>query len=219
MRCSGTIPEYLTWGSTLLKHEEQVYADVSVNFIESLLRLEPEPLEAKQIRALATRLLSGKEQITGASDCRALAPLLVLRFGDRRALPLLKRCFDGNNTGLSQAVLRSSAITYCSFGPTEVRDVRREASRRLLNHLADVVRLVERIKTFTSVPDRYKARLEVRYDSVAQTKYVDTRAVLTVRLLKLSGNHAVTGWIQQWAKNTSSQPISAYDRRFLKRLI
>jgi hypothetical protein len=56
----------------------------------------------------------------------------------------------------------------------------------LYRTIADMVRLVERIRKYIDVPVRYKARLKPRYDPLAGTQYVDMRALLTVRLLKLA---------------------------------
>jgi len=87
------------------------------------------------------------------------------------------------------------------------------------NHLADVVRLVERIRKYGDVPVRYKARLRPRYDSVARTQYVDMRALLTVRLLRLARAPRVTRWVSDWKTNVLTQPISAYDRWLVNRLL
>jgi hypothetical protein len=87
------------------------------------------------------------------------------------------------------------------------------------NHLADVVRLVERIRKYTDVPVRYKGRLRPRYDAVAGKQYVDMRALLTVRLLRLARGARVIKWVADWKTDILKQPISAYDRRLVSRLL
>ena len=163
--------------------------------------------------------MSGKSDIPGAGECKALAPLLILRFGDKRSLPPLKRCFDDEKSAVSAPLLRAAAVVYSSYGDTAFAEVRRSASRLLRNHLADVVRLVERIRKYPDVPIRYKARLRPRYDSVAGTQYVDMRALLTVRLLRLSRAPQVIRWVTEWKANVLLQRISAYDRRLVDRLL
>ncbi len=219
MRCSGTVLEYLKWASALMKEEEQVYPDVNLSLTEALLRLEANKFASSKIRSLATAFLSGKSAVSGAAECRTLAPLLVLRFGDRRSLPLLKRCFDDEKAAVSAPLLRAAAVVYSSYGDKEFGEVRRSASRLMRNHLADVVRLVERIRKYTDVPLRYKARLKPRYDPVAGTQYVDMRALLTVRLLKLSRAPRVTRWVSDWKANVLTQPVSVYDRWLVNRLL
>jgi hypothetical protein len=219
MRCSGTVSEYLIWTEQLMNSDEQIYPDINVTVMESFLRLEADQAQSRNVRRVAVGLLLGRIKIPGAPECKALAPLLILRFGDKRTLPLLKKCFDDDTSAVSAHLLRAAAVVYSSFGNTEFGAVRRSASRRLLNHLAEVVKLVERIRKYTEVPVRYKARLETRYDSVAQTKYVDMRALLTVRLLHLATKPKVTSWIAQWKTKTLSERISAYDRRLVERLI
>lgn len=219
MRCSGTALEYLRWTDSLMKHEEQIYPDVNVCMVESFLRLEPNEVASTRIRSLATQLLSGASRIVGASECRALAPLLVLRFADRRSLPLLKRCFDDEREIVSAALIRSAGIVYSSYGDAEFAAARRSAARSMRNHLAEVIRLVERIRAYPDVPMRYKARLETRYDSVAGTLYADMRALLTVRLLHLSKKREVLRWVSDWKTHLLGKPISAFDRRLIKKLL
>lgn len=219
MRCSGTVLEYLRWADMLMQEEEQIYPDVNVALMESLLRLEANRFEARQIRSRATAFLSGKSNIPGAAECKTVAPLLILRFGDKRSLPMLRRCFDEDKSVTSAPLLRAAAMVYSSYGDREFREVRRSASRLLRNHLADVVKLVERIRQYPEVPLRYKARLKPRYDSVARMQYVDMRALLTVRLLQLARAPRVITWVADWKTNVFSQSISAYDRRLIGRLL
>jgi len=219
MRCSGTVSEYLIWVNRVMLDQEQIYPDINVTLTESLMRLEADRLQSRKIQAIAVGFLKGKINVPGAAICKALAPLLILRFGDRRSLPLLKRGFDDDTTVVSANLLRSSAIVYASYGMTEFESVRKSASRRLLNHLADVVKLVERIRKFSDVPGRYKARLNLHYDSVSQMKYVDMRALTAARLLNLGTKPKVGKWVAQWKANTLKQSISAYDRRLVRRLI
>jgi hypothetical protein len=201
----------------LMQEEEQIYPDVNVTLTESLLRLEADRFASSKIRVLAAAFLSGKSNVPGAAECKALAPLLVLRFGDKRSLPMLKRCFDDDKSAAH--VLRAAAIVYSSYGDTEFGAVRKSASRLMRNHLAGVVRLVERIRKDTDVPVRYKARLRARYDSVAGTQYVDMRSLLMVRLLQLARAPRVIRWVAEWKTNVLSQPISAYDRWLIGRLL
>jgi hypothetical protein len=106
-----------------------------------------------------------------------------------------------------------------SYGKDELTAVRKAASRRLVNHLADVIRLIERIKKYDAVPNRYKARLDIRYDYVSKNQYVDMRAPLTVRLLGLARSKNVKAWVAQWKKLTLTKAISTYDRKMIGRLL
>jgi hypothetical protein len=219
MRCSGTASEFISWAETLMTNSEQVYSDISVTLLESLLRLEPDVAQTRRLRALAVEFLSGRRDIPGKSECRAIAPLLLLRFGDRRSLPLLRRCFDDDKAAAHPSLLRSAAITYASYGKDELTAVRKAASRRLVNHLADVVRLIERIKKVDAVPNRYKSRLNIRYDSVSKGHYMDMRALLTVRLLNMARSKNVTDWVDQWKTKTLAKSISTYDQKLIRRLL
>jgi hypothetical protein len=142
-----------------------------------------------------------------------------LRFGDGRSLPLLRRCFDNKGASFSPPLLRAATIVYSSYGDKEFGDVRKSASRLMRNHLADVVRLIERIRRFADAPVRYKARLDPRYDPVARTRYVDMRALLTVKLLRLARAPRAARWIIDWRTDLHRVPISPFDRRLVRRLL
>jgi hypothetical protein len=219
MRCSSTVDEYLDWAEAVMSKPEQIYPDVNVHIVESLLRVEADTVQARRVRQLAIALLTGKADIPVAGDCKAVAPLLILRFGDRRSLPLLIRCFGEEKRTQEPHVLRSAAIVYSSYGTSDLSYVRKAASRLLRNHLADVVRLLDRIRGYTDVPQRYRARVELRYDSVARAQYVDMRALLTVRLLQLSRAPKVTNWVSAWKRRALAELISQYDRELINRLI
>jgi hypothetical protein len=219
MRCSGTATEYLRWAEGLMQHEEQIYPDVNVALTDGLLRLEPNKYESGRIRSIASALLSGKLSAAVAPECRALAPLLVLRYSDKRSLPLLKRSFDGEKATPLGPLLRAAALVYSSYGDKEFSEVRRSASRLMRNPMADVVRLVERIRKYTDVPMRYKARLKPRYDPVAGTLFVDMRALLTMRLLGLAKAPHVITWVTDWKATILAQPVATYDRSLISRLL
>jgi hypothetical protein len=87
------------------------------------------------------------------------------------------------------------------------------------NELATVVKLIERIRKYDDVPVRYKARLKPRYDSVSGTKYVDLRALLTVRLLRLASSARVARWISTWKAGILAQSISPFDKRLVRKLL
>lgn len=217
VRCSGTVQEYLSWMDNLMNDPEQIYADVNVTLIENLLRLEPTAQESRIVRTLAVSLLSPKSVLPGAAGCRAIAPLLILRFGDRRQLPLLRRCFTDERA--TADLLRASAVVFASYGDAEFRQVKSEASILLNNHLAMIVKLVNRIRIQTDVPARYIARLDLRYDSVGRTSYVDMRALLTLRLLHQSHAPRVVQWVGNWKKRTLRKSISSFDRSLINKLI
>jgi len=97
--------------------------------------------------------------------------------------------------------------------------VRRSAASLLLNPLGLMVRLVLKIMRFTEVPDRYKVRLNARWDPVSNKYYLDMRMLLAARLLALNRKKAVKLWLKSWALKLRKEKMSAFDRRLLARLI
>jgi hypothetical protein len=219
IRASGTPLEYINFSAAVASHPEQVYPDVDLALTEGLLRLEGDRFVSAQLRASAAALLSGRSVPSKLQMSRMLAPLLLLRFGDRRSLPPLRRSFDDEKSSPPLPLLRSSAIVYASYGIPEFQAVRRAAAKLMRNELATAVKLIERIRRYNNVPIRYKSRLKPRFDSVSATLYVDVRSLVTVRLLKLSASAAVARWVSDWKISVLTKPISAYDKALVRRLL
>ena len=219
MRCSGSVRNYLKFFKAVVGHQEQVYESVTLVLTESLLRLEPGEQSSKILRRTAKKLISGKHSLSDLPRVVAIAPLILLRYGDRRSNPLLKSCIEGRKLRRDPQVVRSVSIVYASNGPKEFSALRRVASRLLRNNLAEMVRLVERIKKYENVPVRYKARLFRRLDPVVGKEYVDMRTLLTARLLRLNRKKEVQNWLRDWKKQVLKDKISDYDKQLVRRLL
>lgn len=76
--------------------------------------------------------------------------------------------------------------------------------------LSTVVKLIERIRKYDEVPNRYKSRLRPRFDRVAGIKYVDSRALLTVRLLRRAKAARVARWVSDWKASTLADSLSPF---------
>ncbi len=219
MRASGSAAEYLLFSDTVKEHPEQIYPDLDLALTEGLLRIEGDRFIGRQVRATATRLLSGNQVPSQAQMSRMVSPLLLMRFGDRRSLPLLERCFRDEKSSSPIPLLRAAAIVFASYGEREFSQVRKSAARWMRNDLSTVVKLIERIRKYDDVPNRYKSRLRPRFDPVAGIKYVDSRALLTVRLLRLAKAARVSKWVSDWKANTLADSVSAFDKALVRRLI
>jgi hypothetical protein len=219
MRCTNTPRQYIKFVEAALAHDEQIYADVSVILVESLLRVEADSSSAQRIRAIASAFLKNKMAVSGETECKAIAPMLILRFGDRRSMSSLFNCIEDDSGRNSTAVVRASAIVHASFGMDEYRRVRKAASKLFRSPLPETIRLIERIREYKKIPDRYKNRLRLRNDSVSGRLFVDMRSIITIRLLALSSNASVKAWVRDWKANMIAARISRFDRNLLKRLV
>ena len=219
IRCSGSVTEYLDFVRVILAHKEQIHDDVALVFFESLLKLEARGPSAILLARTAEKLLKGVRTRQRATLFAAPASLLVLRFGDRRHLSILRRCFQDAGKGIPSQAIRATAIVYASYGREEFHRVRRTAAVLLTNPLALLVRLVLRISKFTEVPDRYKARLIVRRDSVSGREYLDMRVLLAARLLTLNKRKNVRTWLKNWKDSKRKRNVSAFDKNLLARLL
>ncbi len=217
MRCTGTVSEYLDFADGLFNHPEQIYPDVNVALFDSFLRLEATGTEALRIRSYAASALNRQLKIPGIDDCAAVAPLLILRFGDRRSLRLLWRTIENSGRLQPVSAVRSAAIAYASFGAQEFAKVRTTASKLLRNHLSETIRFIEAIQGYPDVPNRYKARLQLSWDTVAGREYIDMRVLLMARLLLLNKSPKVTSWLSGWKTTLLKSSVSQFDQQLIKR--
>lgn len=218
MRCTGSVPDYLEFVESVWKHNDQVYPDVTRALIESLLRLEPSDNERKWLWQLGSAILRGTTDIPTIDQSRTVAPLLILRYGDRRSLKLLRNCVESSK---SNDLSRSAGIIFASYGSHEATVLRNAASKLLRNHLSEMVKMIEAIKKYDAVPDRFKRRFDPKYDSVASQSFLDMRTLLTARLLGLNKRKSVRNWLFDKKKSlagSTKKPISAYDHLLLDRL-
>ncbi len=219
-RCTGTVSEYLGFVKAVMTNPEQIYPDVNIALVESLLRLEPVGPEIKELRDLTKKVIRREDNLPGAEQCTATATLLTLRLGSRGFGVLLKRCFETKKHFGQRPVVRAAAIVYASQNSSAYDEVRKVASTLLRNHLSTLVLLIAEIKKYESVPDRYRNRLKsLGWDSVAGRKFIDMRVILIARLLLLNESQGVRAWLIDWRNRTLKEKISAYDRRMLLRLV
>lgn len=219
MRCSGSSREYLKFVKNTLEHKEQIHEDVELLLFESLLRIEAKGAKARQVAHLALKTV--KEIIESKRSVAFATPacLLILRFGNRSNKLKLSRCFSEQKTARHPQLIRASAIAYSTLGKREFTKVRRAAATLLNNPLALMVRMVRRLQKLDQVPDRFKARINLRNDSVGGRLYMDMRTYAAARLLTLNRRKAVRTWLEQWVHGAKKKRISAFDVRLLDKLI
>lgn len=219
IRNTGTSAEFLAFSNQLWSHAEQVYPDVAAIIFERLLTLEPTKAQRKQILAVAFQVLDQKWQTPGQDICSAIAPLVVLRFGDKRSAHRLRTFVDRRLDAGPTAAIRACAIVYATFGSKQYSEIRNLAARMFRNPLADTVRLIDRIKAMKDVPNSYKQRIHTDFDPVAGRPYMDMRNVLAARLLMLNTKPKVIAWCAQKKAQLLKQALSGFDRAMIKRLL
>jgi hypothetical protein len=219
IRCTGTTADHIAFVNKALTHPEQVYPDVNHALLESLLRAEAGKREARLIRQWAVKLLRGRTSNVGAQACVEVAPLLLLRFGDGRSARLLKTCLDRDLDRQPTSILRACAVVYLSYGNSYFEHVRRVAARVLRNPLGDLVKMVEKIRDYDEMPERFNPRLALRFDAVKGTHYVDMRSILQGRLLALNSKPSIGNWLRNKKRILLRSTLSAYDKRLIKKLL
>lgn len=220
LRITGTASEYLAFAEHAWNKPEQIYADVNHTLFERLLMLEAVGSERRRIRQIAVRVLRRDIVWPGVERCAAVAPLLLLRFGDRRSLAALRACLGRLDEAADRTLLRAVAIVYSSFGRQQLFEMRRIAARSFRNELSDAVRMLERVLEYESVPERFRNRFEPIWDAVRGQHYLDMRRVLSARLLLLNSRRSVTTWVQGRADDVLTKPtVSIFDKDLLRRLL
>jgi hypothetical protein len=220
MRWTGTAQEYLRFIQTIWVHDEQIHEDVNLVLAESLLRLEAFGRDARQARQMGNSLLRRRGgPLVGKQMCSLVGPLIIIRFGDRRSLRSLRALLTSGES-LPEGLMRAVAVTYASDGLAEFQQVRRITARLWTHRLSDVVRLAERIRQYRKIPDRFKLKYTLSFDSSTGRRFVDLRNLLAVRLLYLNQNTAVRKWLNAERQKLLAQPqLSHFDRSLVVRLI
>jgi hypothetical protein len=218
-RCTGSITEYLDFFESIMADPEQIYPDVNLKLTESLLRLEPRSRDLGRLRQITARLLRIPQDVPGAEDCAAVATLLVLRFGDSRTRKVLRHLLDPSAKIARRHVVRAAAFVYATESKQTYEEVLALASRTYRNHLSTLVRLIGAIRDYKEVPERYRNRLNVSLDSVAGVNFIDTRVVLTVKLLLLNERVKVKHWVIERCRALLQKEVSKFDRTLLGRII
>jgi hypothetical protein len=218
MRYVASSSNCIDFVEALLNDEEQVYGDVNYRLLESLLKLEPNRTDATRVRQLAQRLLNGDLIFPGVEECRVLAPLLLLRYGDSRNFKGMAAKLQREGDDMAPALCRALCAVVSSTGDSGFRLVQTTASRLRRNYISEFVRLVTRIKQFKVVPGRFKARVAVSRDSITGARFFDMRSVLAVRILGLCDNPAVQQWLSARRSGILAEPISPFDKRLVNRL-
>lgn len=219
IRVTGTAGDYLRFVHELWEHPEQVYPDVNRVMMEGLLLVEPSKEDSQEILHFAADLLDGKLKIVGWKQCAALAPLLILRYGDRRSLPRLKRHTQRLKDSHHPAIAKAVVAVYASFGKDEYREVVNAASRLQDNYLAHFLQMLNTSREYREVPTRFKIRRELINDTVAARKRVDIRKLLALRLLKLNDRKAVKRWVDESREWILRQNISDFEKALVNRLL
>ena len=196
----------------------QVYADVNRVLVGSLLRLEPNEADRKRLRRISSDLFAGKLNIHGCGHCQDIAPLLLLRFGDGRSLPSLRRIVNKKDAKQRWPLVRASAFVLAGYSRDDYHTVRKAAGALHDNQLATLVQLVKRIQKYDEVPGRFHQRLIIRFDSVAGQRHIDMQCIASARLLGLCNRKKVKEWLSNKKASLLKEDLSTYDKAIIKRL-
>lgn len=126
MRWTGSTDQFVSFLTRVWNSAEQVYSDVNVAISEGLLQLEASGGSAALLRRIGTGLLRGTQiPRVGRWECATIAPLIIMRFGDKRSLPLLKSLTCKKADDAPAGLVRSAAAIYASYGKKEFSTIRR----------------------------------------------------------------------------------------------
>lgn len=214
---TGSAEQYVDFADSVWSAEEQIYADVNVALAEGLLRVEAEGPSVSSIRRTARQLLRGQLRFPGSEACAALAPLLILRFGDRRSLRTLGRAVTLLPV-LHPAVGKAAAVVYASYGCAEHQKVVAAASKLRDNYLSDFLSMLDLALTYQNVPKRFLTRRDSIFDPISRKRRVDVRRLLVLRLLRLNPRATVRQWLDDAEVWMLKQDVSTFDKELVRRI-
>ena len=223
MRTMLSPKEYVDFVIQVWKAPEQIYPDLNIVLAEGLLRVEATSREAGRIRQVAKDLLDDKKifglsQFPGRRGCKAIAPLLILRFGDRRSIPFLRR-FVSSLDALPAPVGKSVAVVYAAYGDDEYREVVAAASKLRDNYLSDFLVMLGEAINYKSVPERFKVRRIPNFDAVSERKWIDMRKILVLKLLRLNQDPTVLQWLIDACVWMKKEAISNFDMKLVDKVL
>lgn len=219
MRWTGTAGEFISFAQRVWTRSEQIHGFVNLEVTECLIQIEAFGTEKTAMRRLASDLLRGKLKMPGYELCREVAPLILLRFGDRRSLPLLKRLLEQPFDGSFRSIRRSAGVVFASYGLSEYRHLRGVAARLQRRQFAELVHMVERIIAYDQLPKRHLNRFRLRYDASVARRFIDMRDVLAIRLLALNRKPTVLAELRRAKASLMLKPLSNFDRNLLSVLL
>lgn len=215
---TGDAEQYVDFAERVWSAQEQVYADVNIALTEGLLRIEARGSEVSGIRRMARELLGGQRRFPGSKACAAIAPLLILRFGDRRSLRTLRRAVSSLAT-MHPAIGKAAAVVYASYGHTEYQEVVAAASKLRDNYLSDFLSMLDVALTYQHVPKRFLTRRDTIFDPISNKKRFDMRRLLVLRLLRLNEGTAVKQWLKDAEVWMLKQDVSAFDKELVRKML
>ena len=214
---TGSADQYIDFAESVWFDSEQVYSDVNVAVAERLLLVEAKGPEVSRIRRIARELLHRQGRFPGSVACAALVPLLILRFGDRRSLRTLQWAL-ASLAELHPAVGKAVAVVYASYGQAEYQEVVAAASTLRDNYLSDFLSMLDLALTWQRVPKRWLSRRSAIPDPISGNPRLDTRRLLTLRLLRLSKVTAVRQWLDSAETWMLKQNISTFDKDLVRKI-
>lgn len=220
MRVVCSAKDYVDLVENVWNLPEQVYADVNQVFAEGLLKLKPTTVQdVRRIRQIAADLLSWKCDFPGWKRCATVAPLLILRYGDRRSLRLLRRVMVKLDNVPHPAIGKAVVAVYVSYGRAQFAEAVDAAAQLRQNYLAQFLRMIKESMNYSVVPARFKIRCEPVTDSVAGAKLIDMRKLITLRFLTLNNNRNVKAWVDNARRSMCAQDLSDFDKRLVNSLL
>jgi hypothetical protein len=200
--------EFLQRIAKILADRRIVYDDVRRTFGEELLRLETTaPTDVRELRGLATNALRGGDRTDAIPP--EVAALLLLRVGDGRSWRTFRRILVRNCHAPSA---RAVGFAIASCGSSGAAAVRTLAERDLEGPLRLVARFSEAVELLPALPERIRARLQLRFDAIEHRKYLDMRTLLIARLFARSPGcrAAVLDIVKRWQPD-----LSPFERRLV----
>jgi hypothetical protein len=195
VRYTGSGQEYFSFVMSLIEHDEMVYEDLPYFAISGLLQEHLERPHHIAARDLGRRLIVGTQRNCSAVHVRALGPLLLLRFGDKRALRTLESVVDKDRATSPHEVTRAAALVYASEGPENHAKVERWVAQMVHNPIALCMGLLSVIQKYQDVPAQFASRAKVSTDGITFKKFMDFRSLLSIRLLRVSSHPNVEKWL------------------------
>jgi hypothetical protein len=214
LRCVCGVAEFVRRTKAILVDPRNVYDDVRRAFGEELLRIEPKTRTDKALmRRFALDALAGEKKAPLPGD---VAPLLVLRFCDKRSVSRLRSMLQSEPRA---ETARARAFVLASYGHKHRQEVIDLAKQTLHGPLGIVASV---LLEFEAAPNpkrlgRLNRRLSLRFDAAHGRQFVDMRSILQARLM-CANPTAEASVVQHVASTWSAPAVSRFEIQLLTTL-
>jgi hypothetical protein len=216
LRVVGNCADYIAFTRKAADYYDIRTCETLQILLEGLLRLEPLGADRTLIREFVRVDVKRLAEEARQPRTKALLPLLLFRFGDRRGVRTLVKMLE--QSVQSPVLARSLSMVILAMDASKEAWIKDLASQLSSNTLSATMRFLKAVKDIKFISKILKEPLQLKRDSMSNQYYVDIRVLISLALLTTGDESAVRRGVRSIADGWRPK-ITAFDRELLDRWI